>query len=433
MLHQAGDRFMVRHTLPYQEQPGEPDFLFHTVEHIPTITSGYYHLADTTRETLIALPGLAITTRRYSEAQRTLRSIARHFRQGLLPDRLPTAQRPQLEDEDYSNVDTTLWYCYALDKYLSATHDYDLLDALYPRLADNLACYIQGTTHGIQMDARDGLLRTGTPERALTWMNAFSQGTPVTPRTGKAVEVNALWYHTLSLMQEWAQMLYHYRRTNHIPQQYEELSKLCRRSFNARFWYQEGSYLYDVVDGPAGHDALLRPNQLLAISLRHAVLDTPAQAAVLESITQHLVTPYGLRTLTPHAPGYQGTLPHQRSELPLALHQGSSCPWLVGPYVDALLKVGTRELAAENREISRAEHVDLYKEYIWRKGLQVLEPFCQHMQEQMLGSISRIYAGDAPHTSSSQLASAISVGEILRTYKVLAHMGVQQTDHAISV
>ncbi|MGH2480255.1 MAG: amylo-alpha-1,6-glucosidase, partial [Ktedonobacteraceae bacterium] len=183
LLHQAGDHFLTRRTLPHREHIGAPAFFARADEHIPTITPGYYHVADHTREALIALPGLTITSRRYSEAQRSLRFLARNFRQGLLPNRLPTVQRPRLEDEDYGSVDTSLWYCYALDKYLSATHDYELLDELYPRLEESLACYIRGSSHGIQLDSSDGLLRTGTPERALTWMNALDQGKPITPRT----------------------------------------------------------------------------------------------------------------------------------------------------------------------------------------------------------------------------------------------------------
>ncbi|MGH2509342.1 MAG: glycogen debranching enzyme N-terminal domain-containing protein, partial [Ktedonobacteraceae bacterium] len=264
LLHQAGDHFIIQRTLPSQERTGTPDFFFHAAKHIATILPSYYAYADQTREALIALPGLTITTRRYSDAQCVLRALARHFRQGLLPDRLPTAQQPRLEDGDYGSVDTPLWYCYALDKYLGATRDYELLDELYPCLVESFTCYIQGTLHGIQLDPTDGLLRTNAPARALTWMNALDQGVPVTPRTGKAVEVNALWYHALALMQEWSHMLYQRGRTNYIPQQYEELRAICSHNFNARFWHQEGDYLYDVIDGPTGHDARLRPNQLLA-------------------------------------------------------------------------------------------------------------------------------------------------------------------------
>lgn len=430
LLYQAGDRLLSRRTLPYQGRASGPTLFFRAAEHIPVITPGYYHLEDTTRETLIALPGLTVTTRRYGEAQRLLRSIARSFRQGLLPDRLPTARLPVLNDEEYGNADAALWYFHALDKYLGATHDYEILDELYLRLTESISWYTRGTYHSIGVDPADGLLRIGASNRPLTWMNALAQGNPVTPRTGKPVEVNALWYHALSLMREWSQLLYQRGRINQSGEQYAEMADLCRRSFNERFWYQEGGYLYDLIDGPQGSDTRLRPNQLLASSLRYAVLTEEKQAAMLEIITRHLVTPYGLRTLAPDDPAYRGQLPQNHAEVAYALHQGAAWPWLIGPYIDTLLRVGAWSGAPESAHATRS---DLYKEYVWRKGLQMLEPFCQHLERDMLGSISEVYAGDAPHASGPQLASALSVGEILRAYKVLAHLGVQYSDQAISV
>lgn len=433
LLNQAGNRLLTQRTLPYQDRSGKVSFFFRAAEHIPSITPGYYEQGDETREILIALPGLTISTRRYSEAQRILRYLGRNFRQGLLPNRLPTAQRLKLEDEDYSNVDVTLWYFHALDKYLSATHDYELLDELYLRLTECIDWYTQGTFHGIRVDARDGLLRSEASELALTWMNATIRGVPVTPRSGKAVEVNALWYHALSLMHEWSQILFQRGRLNYNRPQYAEQAERCRRSFNQRFWYADGGYLYDVIDGPEGNDACLRPNQLLASSLHHAILDADRQSDLLDKITQQLLTPCGLRTLAPSDPGYQGKLPAKSAELPHALHQGAAWPWLVGPYIDALLKVGGYASQTAAPESQRLHQPGLYQEYIWRKGLQVLEPFRQHMPQHMLGHISKVYAGDAPHNSGPCLASAISVGEILRIYSVLAHMGVQHSDQALSV
>lgn len=433
LLYQAGDHLLTQRTLPYQGRAGNSAFFFRAAEHIPTITANYYAQTESTRTTLIALSGLTITTGRTGEAQRILRHIGRYFRQGLLPNRLPTAQRPELADEEYTNVDSTLWYFHALDKYLSATHDYELLDELYQRLTECVAWYTRGTYHGIRVDPADGLLRTGSSEHALTWMNALAQGEPVTPRTGKAVEVNALWYHALSLLYEWSQLLYQRGRINHSAEEYAEQAQLCRRSFNARFWYPDGGYLYDLIDGPDGDDHRLRPNQLLACSLRFAVLNTNRQAALLDVVTQQLATPYGLRTLAPSDASYRGQLPQKQIELAHALHQGGVWPWLIGPYIDTMLRVGERSLRAATKGTSHPARSDLYKEYVWRKGLQVLEPFCQHMQKHLLGSISDVYDGDAPHHSGSELASALSIGEILRIYKVLAHLGVQHEDQAISV
>lgn len=431
LLYQAGDRLLTRRILPYQNSSGSPAFFFRAAEHIPTIPASYYGLINDTRASLIALPGLAVTTRRYNGAQQMLRHIGRLFRHGLLPDRLPTAQRPELSDEEYTNVDIALWYFYALDKYLSVTQDYELLDELYQRLTECAACYTRGTSHGIGIDPADGLLRAGSSAHALTWMNARIQGAPVTPRPGKAVEVNALWYHALSLLYEWSQLLYQRGRINHSAEEYAEQAQICRRSFQARFWYPDGGYLYDVVDGPSGNDASLRPNQLLACSLRYAVLNAQKQATVLDVVTQQLATPYGLRTLAPHDASYQGQLPQARAEVARALHQGAAWPWLIGPYIDTILRVGERPLQAMDGQAPPARP-DLYKEYVWRKGLQVLEPFCQQMQREMLGCVSEVYAGDAPHSSGPELASALSSGEILRAYRVLAHLGIQQRDQALS-
>lgn len=432
-LCQTGQRLFIERTIPYQKHSGGPELFFRAAEHIPIITPGYYEQEDNTREMLIALPGLAVTTRRYSEAQRLLRYLGRHFRQGLLPDRLPTVQRPELEDEDYGSADTTLWYFYALDKYLGATRDYELLDELYLRLAENIDWYTRGTSHGIRADARDGLLYSGAEGQALTWMNAVAQGVPVTPRAGKAVEINALWYHALLLMGEWARALSRQGRAHYNAQQYIEQAELCRRSFNARFWYEDGGYLFDVIDTVEGSDKRLRPNQLLAGSLRHAVLDTARQTAMLDKVTQELMTPRGLRTLTPRDPAYRGQIPLLQSELPHALHQGAAWPWLVGPYIDTMLKVSSHALTetVSTRELTSQN--GLYQEYVWRKALQVLEPFRHQMQQHMLGNIAGVYAGDAPHEGGPRLVSALSTGEILRIYSVLARMGVRHTHQAIPV
>lgn len=433
LLHQAGDRLLIQRTLPYQDRSDQAAFFFRAAEHIPIITPGYYDQEDSVRDTLIALPGLTVATRRYSEAQRILRHLGRTFRQGLLPDRLPSAQLLRLAEADYTSADTTLWYFYALDKYLSATRDYELLDELYTRLAESINWYTRGTLHGIQADPDDGLLRAGEAGHALTWMNALSGGQPVTPREGKAVEINALWYHALSLMHEWSRILYQRGRINYSREYYTEQAELCRRSFNERFWYPDGGYLYDVIDGPAGHDARLRPNQLLAMSLRHAVLDSHRYSALLDIITSQLITPCGLRTLSPRDPAYRGQLPEAHDQLAATLHQGAAWPWLIGPYIDSMLKAGNEYMYARTTSGKQSKQTDLYQEYTWRKGLQALEPFRQHMREDMLGHISGVYAGDAPHQSGPRLASATSLGEILRIYRVLAHMGIQHFDQALSV
>ncbi len=433
LLYQASDRLLSRQTLPFHGRSNGPDFFFQTAEYISAIIPGYYHMASHTRETLIALPGLTLATDRQNEAQRLLRSIARHFRQGLLPDRLPTTQRPMLEDADYHNVDVALWYFYALDKYLAITRDYEILDELYMRLTDCITHYVNGTRHGIRVDPADGLLSIDAPKHALTWMGGSDEGSAATPRTGKPVEVNALWYHALRLMDEWSQLLYQRNHINHLTTGYAELSERCLQSFNQRFWYGEGNYLYDVIDGPDGNDSSLRPNQLFAFSLRYPVLDVSKRVAVLEVIARQLVTPYGLRTLAPDDKAYRGHLPLDHTELQQAQHQGAAWPWLLGPYIDALLQSGLETSTVQAEERVRNSAAEHYKELIWRRGLEILEPLREQMQQHMLGSIGSVYDGDAPYQIGPQLTSALSIGEILRTYKVLAHLGVQHFDHVISV
>ena len=328
-----------------------------------------------------------------------------------------------LEERDYGSVDTTLWYFYALDHYLRTTHDYELLDDLYHRLADSIAWHIRGTYNGIQVDTQDGLLQAQQPGKALTWMNAIAHDRPVTPRYGKAVEVNALWYHALSLMHEWSQTLYQMGRINHTTTYYLEQSEQCKHSFHSRFWHSDGGYLYDVIDGPDGNDVSVRPNQLLALSLRYAVLGEEYRDAVLELVTRQLLTPYGLRTLSPQESAYQGHLKENQDEQPATLHQGSAWPWLIGPYVDALLSVQKVTCRDENQG----------QEDVWRKGLQLLWPFCVQLYEDMLGNIASTFDGDEPHKPGYQHASAASIGEILRVYNLLTHIGSRKSDRALSV
>ena len=437
LLVQAGDRFLARRCLPQMD--GQLS-LFNDTENIPFVLAAYYSMAESIRDTLIALPGLTLTTGRYDEARRLLRIFSRYFKQGMLPDRLPAPGRP-LEESDYGSVDTTLWYFYALDHYLRVTRDYELLDELYQRLAGSIDWYRQGylapgqgANNGIWVDTIDGLLQAQQAGKALTWMNASVNNVPVTPREGKPVEVNALWYHALSLMHDWSQELYAMGRINYTTSSYQEQSAQCRESFQKRFWYADGNYLYDVIDGPGGDDATFRPNQLLALSLRHSVLHERHWHAVLELVTQHLITPYGLRTLAPHEAAYQGHLTGNQENRLRALHQGSGWPWLIGPYVDAWLRVeGSAPSTTPTR--TGTQHEIGYREQAQRirqKGVEVLEPFRKHLHEEMLGMIGSAFSGDAPHESGYNIASAISVGEILRVYNIFAQMDVGQEDRVFS-
>ena len=425
-LLQAGNRFLAYRELPLAEVGGQQSLIFSGAQTIPTILSGFYDTREFTRDTLIALPGLTLTTRRYAEARRILLTLSRYFKNGLLPDRLPTADQP-LTDKDYSSADTLLWYFYALDAYLGATSDDNTLEDLYTLLEESITSLARGIHNGIGVDTRDGLLLAYQAGKALTWMNATCSDAgsePLTPRSGKPVEVNALWYHALSLMQEWSERLYLRGSISHTTTIFKELRQRCERSFNNRFWYEDGGYLYDTIDGPQGDDASLRPNQLFALSLRHPVLDVSRQQAVLDIVTKHLRVPYGLRTLAPKCTGYIGHIDDAQGEWTRGAYHGGAWPWLLGAYVDAIWQV---EGIGEG-------HGDLAsRDTLWHTGIKLLEPFRKQLSNALLGVPASVYDGDEPQKPYGQLADARSVGELLRIYKRTAHLGVRSTQRVMSV
>jgi glycogen debranching enzyme len=422
LLLQAAGRFLAKRTIVRSDFAGSQSPFFNNTESVPLVIPGYFDVQDNTRDMLIAFPGLIVTTGRFSEARRILRSLARHFKHGLLPDRLPSPGMP-LDEQDYGSVDTTLWYFYALDHYLRATRDYELLDDLYQRLVESIDWYIQGTYNGIRVDPRDGLLAAQQKGKALTWMNAIVKDVPVTPRYGKPVEVNALWYHALSLLGEWSQLLFQQGRMRHDTSSYKEQSLQVERSFNERFWYPAGSYLYDVIDGPDGDDQSLRPNQLLAISLRYPVLVEERRRGVLELVTRQLVTSFGLRSLASSEAGYRGQLLENLEDQQRTLHQGSAWPWLIGPFTDALLRMEASATSTEQYDNER----------VWRRGIQLLEPFRQELSRGVLGMFADAYEADSTEMAGHMAASALSIGEILRVYNLLAHLGVRYQHHALLV
>jgi glycogen debranching enzyme len=337
------------------------------------------------------------------------------------------------------------------------TQDYQLLDDLYSRLVESISKYMQGTLNNIRVNPGDGLLQAHEPGKALTWMNAIVDNEPVTPRYGKPVDVNALWYHALCLMDEWTQLLYRMGRLTYTTGVYAEEAARCKLSFNRRFWFAParlanhdivgdhkgsplqarrreqafGGYLYDVIDGPDGDDTSFRPGQLLALSLRYAVLDEEHQRSVMELITEQLVTPYGLRTLARQEKGYQGQVKKNARERLQTLHQGSAWPWLMGPYVDALLRF---EQSGTGSTTSSQRHA-------WHRGLRTLESFRKLATNGILGMIGDVYDGDAitdedlraSFCGERQAASAMSTGELLRVYKLLAQTGMRHLDPVFSV
>ncbi|MDE2451907.1 MAG: glycogen debranching protein, partial [Gammaproteobacteria bacterium] len=380
----AADQFIVRRATPDGELRGM------------TVIAGYPWFSDWGRDTMIALPGLALTTGRTQDAAAVLRTFAAHVSEGMLPNRFPDGG----EAAEYNTVDATLWLFHAVSAYLDATGDRALLRDLYPTLREIIEWHRRGTRYGIRVDARDGLLFAGQAGVQLTWMDARVGDWVVTPRTGKAVEINALWHFALSRMALWARSLNDRRAASG----YAAAADQAAASFAARFWYPAGGYLYDVIDGPDGVtdggrqvDPSVRPNQIFAVSLGSELLDAARARAVVEVCARELLTPVGLRSLSPrdsrYAPRYSGD-PRARDG---AYHQGTVWSWLLGPFA-----------LAHHRVYGNAQH-----------ALALLEGLASHLDESCSGTISEIMDGSAPHAPRGCFAQAWSVAETLRAYHSL--------------
>ena len=350
-----------------------------------SVIAGYHWFTDWGRDTMIALDGLALATGREAEARGILSTFAHHLRDGLIPNLFPEGENEGL----YHTADATLWLFHALDRYVRVTGDRALLDELLPKLVEVAERHVRGTRFGIGVDPADGLLRQGAAGYALTWMDAKVGDWVVTPRRGKAVEINALWFNALALLAEWLE------RSGDGPaaSRWRAHAERARRSFNERFWYADGGYLYDVVDGEDGDDAACRPNQVLAIALEHPVLDRERWAAVLDVVRERLLTPAGLRTLAPGHRDYRSRYYGDRRSRDAAYHQGTVWPWLLGPFTDAWLKAHPKEHAFVH---------------------ECLAAFDAHLSEACIGSISEVFDAEAPFTPQGCVAQAWSVAEILR-------------------
>ena len=284
---------------------------------------------------------------------------------------------------------------HAIDRYLATTGDWALLKDLFPGLESIIDWHVRGTDFGIGVDATDGLLHGGVPGVQLTWMDAKVGDRVVTPRRGKPVEINALWYNALKLMESWAVHL------SLDAAQYSRLRSQVSQHFATRFWYEEGGYLYDVidVDDVAGqHDASLRPNQLFAASLAHDLLSEEQLSSMFQQVTTHLLTPIGLRSLSPTDPNYRNYFNGPPRERDVAYHQGTVWPWLIGPYVDVYLRV----------------HND-------KNALQpLLQPLIEHLWEACLGTMSEVMEPEPPYTPGGCFAQAWSVAELLRCWQLIS-------------
>ena len=364
-------------------------FVVRRGENLRTVIAGYPWFTDWGRDTLIALPGLCLATGRLNDAQKVLRACARSVDQGMVPSRISDAG-----EAEYGAVDPTLWLFVAAHHYLEAGGDEEfVLGDLLPVLAEALAWHDRGTRHGIRVDA-DGLLRAGAPGVPLTWMDAKVGSWTMTPRDGKPVEVQALWYNALRILSDLEKRAGAAGEAASIAAR----ARLVKDRFVEAFWNESSSCLFDVVDD-GRKDASIRPNQIFALSLPYPLLPKDKARSVLAVIEEKLLTPCGLRTLAPEDPSYQGRYEGDPASRDAAYHQGTVWPWLLGPYADALVKTS----GAPGKT----------------KAMKVMAGLVPHLQDAGLGTISEIFDGDAPHTPRGCPAQAWSVGEALRVFNDL--------------
>jgi predicted glycogen debranching enzyme len=356
-------------------------------DEVRTIIAGYHWFTEWGRDTMISLEGLTLTTGRHVEAGYILRTFAHYIRDGLIPNLFPERERQGL----YHTADATLWYFHAIDRYLAMTGDRETLRLLLPKLNDIVDHHIRGTRFGIGVDRADGLLRQGEHGYQLTWMDAKVGDWVVTPRRGKAVEINALWYNALCLLERWVRA----EEGDGPARPLAALAERARHSFNARFWYEKGGYLYDVIDGEAGDDPACRPNQIFAISLPHPVLEHSRWPAVLDTVKDRLLTPVGLRSLAPDHPEYKAKYYGDLRSRDAAYHQGTVWAWLIGPFIDAWVKVHPEDRAGARR---------------------FLDGFVDHLSDACVGSISEVFDAEPPYTPRGCIAQAWSVAEVVRAW-----------------
>lgn len=360
-------------------------------DELRSVIAGYHWFTDWGRDTMISLEGLALVTGRHHEAAWILRTFAHYVRDGLIPNLFPEGRNEGL----YHTADATLWFFHAVHRYIAVTGDRETLRALLPVLRDIVAAHVRGTRFGIGVDPRDGLLRQGESGYQLTWMDAKVGDWVVTPRAGKAVEINALWYQALRLLEGWS------RESGQAATAADcaRWAERAQRSFNQRFWNESAGCLYDVIDGAAPHDPAVRPNQLLAVALPHAVLAPERWAAVVEVARRELLTPYGLRSLARTHPDYKANYQGDLRARDAAYHQGTVWTWLLGPFIDAWLKVHPEDRAGA-------------------RGF--LAAFPEHLDHACVGSINEIFDAEPPFTPRGCIAQAWSVAEVLRCYAATA-------------
>src|SRR6266404_1934663 len=370
----AADQFLVKRSLPGQASG-------------KTVIAGYHWFGDWGRDTMIALPGLALSTGRADIARQILLAFSRLVDGGMLPNNFPDSGVAP----EYNTMDAALWYFEAVRQYLAATQDSGTLKKLFPVLAKIIGAHVKGTRYNIHVDPADGLLYGGGPGVQLTWMDAKVGDWVVTPRTGKPVEINALWINALEIMVQFANVL------GASTDVYAKLLEKAKLSFG-KFWNAQRNCCFDVLDSPGiGNDFTVRPNQIFAVSLNAGLLSAEQQKAVVDACASQLLTPFGLRSLAPQEQGYIGVYSGGPRQRDAAYHQGTVWGWLLGPFALA--------------------HYRVYKDRTTARGF--LEPLAQSIDSYGLGTLAEIFDGDAPHRPRGCIAQAWTVGELLRAWKEL--------------
>ncbi|PIG92295.1 amylo-alpha-1,6-glucosidase [Gloeocapsopsis sp. IPPAS B-1203] len=393
--------FNFEHTSSHQRQRqllrASDQFIVHRASIAgPTVIAGYHWFNDWGRDTLIALPGLALTTQRFDLAKGLLQTFGRYCRNGLIPNTFPDKGA----EPSYNSIDAALLWIETLGLYLEATQDWDFLVEEYPIFQQIYKAFTAGTKFNIQVDATDGLVSWDAPDVALTWMDAVVHGQPVTPRRGKPVEINALWYSALCWASTWAERLSQKEgaksRLMNQARRYQQQAQQVKDSMQ-KFWNPTKSYLYDTIEPDDRLNSQIRPNAVLALSYQHCAFPTHQGHQVLEVARQKLLTPYGLRSLAPEDSQYIGQCTGDVQQRDRAYHQGTVWTWLIGAYIRAWQRYHSEPVPFD-----------------W-------QPLLEHLQAQAcLGSISEIFDGDPPHTSRGAIAQAWSVAEVIRHLNLVA-------------
>jgi len=360
-----------------------------------TVIAGYHWFDDWGRDTMIALPGLTIANGRPEVAKEIILEYFNYISQGMLPNRFTSGS----ETPDYNTVDGTLWFFEAIRSYTEATGDADFIKGdLFLKLVNVIRWHLEGTRFGIRLDD-DGLLAAGVTGENLTWMDAKIGDKVITPRMGKAVEIQALWYNALCVMEAFATRF----DNAELRTRFSDLASRAKESFEAKFWNADADCLYDVIDGDR-RDPSVRPNQIFAVSLFYPILEGERARAVVDKVEQVLLTSKGLRTLAPDDAKYIGKYAGGPFERDSAYHQGTVWAWLIGHFIDAYLRVHSGEANAV------------------QNAKQMLAGLEAHLRDTMLGSLSEIFDGDAPHIAKGAAAQAWSIGEFNRARRKLAKL-----------